>query len=290
MKDINKIILGTAQFGLNYGINNKLGKPARETVFEILNLAYDSGIRFLDTAEVYGDAHKIIGDFHAHNPNRKFNIISKIPHGLIDNLINKIPGYLQELNIDELYALLFHSFDSYKSNRPVIERFRDDKQFNRGLKSIGVSIYTNEQLEEVIDDEMVDIIQLPFNLFDNYNLRGKLIEKAKEKGKEVHTRSAFLQGLFFMEDNSNAIFEALQSELRLIREIARDLTVSISALALNYCLQQNMIDKVLIGVDSKYQLEENLKVIPTEIPERYINEIKSIIVQNRNLLDPSKWS
>ena len=214
----------------------------------------------------------------------------KVISSLIDNLDNKIPEYLQKLNIEELHALLFHSFDSYKSNRPALERLRSDNQFSKGLKSMGVSLYTNEQIEDVISDPIVDIIQLPFNLFDNYNLRGKLIEKAKENGKEVHTRSAFLQGLFFMEDNSNAIHETLKKELRLIREIAADLRISISALALNYCLQQNGIDQVLIGVDSKYQLEENIKVISTEIPYSHISEINSIIIQNKTLLDPSKWN
>ena len=47
MKGTNKLILGTVQFGLNYGINNTIGKPGKENVFQILSYAYDSGIILL---------------------------------------------------------------------------------------------------------------------------------------------------------------------------------------------------------------------------------------------------
>ena len=67
----SKILLGTAQLGLNYGINNKDGKPSVESSIEILSAAYDNNIRFLDTAEAYGDAHEVIGNFHKQYPQKK---------------------------------------------------------------------------------------------------------------------------------------------------------------------------------------------------------------------------
>ena len=42
---ISKLILGTAQMGLDYGINNSLGKIKKEESFKILKNAYDFGIR-----------------------------------------------------------------------------------------------------------------------------------------------------------------------------------------------------------------------------------------------------
>ena len=65
---VNKLILGTVQFGLEYGINNLKGKPDKKTVFEILSYANNKGIKYLDTAELYGDAHNLIGEFHKSNP------------------------------------------------------------------------------------------------------------------------------------------------------------------------------------------------------------------------------
>ena len=52
----NKIILGTAQFGLDYGINNQNGKVSDKDVDQILNYAFESGIKELDTASSYGNS------------------------------------------------------------------------------------------------------------------------------------------------------------------------------------------------------------------------------------------
>ena len=70
----SKLILGTVQFGLNYGINNTIGKMSEDKVFELLETAYDLGIRTLDTAEAYGNAHSVISNFHKQSKKR-FNII-----------------------------------------------------------------------------------------------------------------------------------------------------------------------------------------------------------------------
>ena len=76
MKGTNKIILGTVQFGLNYGINNKFGITKYNEVQKILNYAYNYGIKFLDTAYAYGQAHEIIGLYHQDNPKNQFKIIN----------------------------------------------------------------------------------------------------------------------------------------------------------------------------------------------------------------------
>ena len=283
-----KLILGTVQFGLNYGINNLQGKPDKETVFEIFSYAYENGIRYLDTAELYGNAHDLIGEFHKVNPSRKFQIISKFPHDFEDSLDSKINAYLTKLNVDYLNAILFHSFDSYINHKCQLANFVKLK--NKSIKHIGVSVYTNEQIKEVIDDINIDIIQLPFNLFDNLNLRGELLIKAKAKNKIIHTRSSFLQGLFFMKkDNKNSIRIKLEKELDLIRDISLKSSMSIASIALNYCLNQPNIDGVLIGVDSLQQLKENITFSKHKMQDQYIDQINSIIVDNVELLNPSMW-
>ena len=60
---MNKIVLGTAQFGLDYGINNKRGRIRADEVLRMLDEAASSGIDTVDTAYSYGDSEKIIGDF-----------------------------------------------------------------------------------------------------------------------------------------------------------------------------------------------------------------------------------
>jgi aryl-alcohol dehydrogenase-like predicted oxidoreductase len=286
---VNKLILGTVQFGLEYGINNIKGKPEKETVFEILSYAYDNGIKYLDTAELYGDAHNLIGEFHTLNPTKKFNIITKFPHEFEDSVADKIITYLTQLNVDQLHAILFHSFDSYLKHKDQLKNIIQLK--NISVTYIGVSVYTNEQIDEVISDINIDIIQIPFNLFDNLNQRGELLKKAKNKNKIIHTRSAFLQGLFFMKKNNpNIIRTKLEKELDIITEISLKSNLSIGSIALNYCLMQNNIAGVLIGVDSLKQLKENIAYIENKISNQYVNEIEMINIQNCDLLNPSLWN
>jgi aryl-alcohol dehydrogenase-like predicted oxidoreductase len=285
----DKLILGTVQFGLNYGINNSVGKPKKEHVFQILSYAYERGIRYLDTAELYGNAHDLIGEYHKLNPDKKFNIITKFPHNFDDSLENKINNYLNQLNVDHLEAILFHSFDSYinhKSHLTNLVKFK-----SKIVKYIGVSVYTNKQINEVIDDINIDIIQVPFNLFDNLNQRGELIRKAKSKNKIIHTRSAYLQGLFFMKkDNPNPIRIKLEKAMDFITDISLKSKIPIGSIALNYCLLQPNIDGVLIGVDSLEQLKENINFAENNIPKQFIDEINTIRINNIELLNPSMWN
>ena len=245
----HKFILGTVQMGLDYGINNTNGQVSLENSHEILEYAFNHGIRILDSAEAYGNAHEVIGSFHKNHPDKLFEIITKLPNQFDADISDKVNRYLADLEVFQLYALLFHSFSSYKENIDnfnVLTKLKDSGK----IKYIGVSVYTNEEIEEVILNDDIDIIQLPFNLFDNINLRGDILEKAKSKGKTIHTRSALLQGLFFKDTNDqNKTVQKLKNELVLLSDITKKHNITISQLALSYCMQQSTIDNVLIGVD-----------------------------------------
>ena len=285
-----KLILGTVQMGLPYGINNISGKISLDDSLDILEYAYDKGIEILDSAEAYGNAHQVIGLFHKKYPTKIFKIITKLPNQLDTNIVEKVDNYLNELKVKQLHALLFHSFSSYKSGSNKFDDLRKLK-FDKKIKNIGVSVYTNAEIEEVILNEEIDIVQLPFNLFDNNNLRGELLEKAKSKGKTIHTRSALLQGLFFKDANDrNETVRRLRNELMILSDITKKQNVTISQLALSYCLHQNTIDNVLIGVDSINQLKDNIQSVNYNITSQAINEINKIKVKNMELLNPSLWN
>lgn len=290
MSKIEKLVLGTVQFGLNYGINNTSGKPSKEEVEQILCKAYDSGIGCLDSAEAYGDAHAVIGNFHSNNPDKKFDIITKMPHDLKGNLIEKIQTYMDDLNVKKLKSILFHSFETYKQFEDKLPLLNDYK--HEGLfETIGVSVYTNAQIDDTLKNNFVDVIQLPFNLLDNANLRHSALKRAKNAGKTIHTRSAYLQGLFFMNpENSNSIFQSLGKEIIKLRNLAEQHNIPMQTLALSYCLEQQLIDNVLIGVDNVQQLNENLAVAEFQLPENAIAEINTIFVKNPDLLNPSLWN
>lgn len=287
---MGKLVLGTVQMGLDYGINNSYGKISTEESHKILFKAYSSGITTLDTAEVYGNAHQVIGFFHNHHPDCKFNIISKVPYNIEANSIEiKVKEYLEELEVSCLEVLMFHSFDSFINNRKAIDVLVDLK-FKGYVNHVGVSVYTNEQMEYLLNEDEISVVQLPFNLLDNFTIRGNLIKQLKAKGKIIHTRSAFLQGLFFKNlDNQNKIVQELQSELEILKQITLKFDCSIEELALSYCMQQAYIDSVIVGVDSINQLEANLNASTYNIREESMILINKIQVQDLDLLNPSLW-
>ena len=50
---LSRLMLGTAQFGLNYGIANKQGQLSYETVRDIIKYAYEQGVNCLDTGSIF---------------------------------------------------------------------------------------------------------------------------------------------------------------------------------------------------------------------------------------------
>ena len=274
--------------GLNYGINNTNGKLSFETSCQILSKAFEMGIRTLDTAEAYGNAHNVIGDFHKLNPNFIFNIITKIPHGDITDIQSKVNTYLKDLQVKNLDVLMFHSFESYLSNKECISVLKEFKELGI-INHIGVSVYTNDQIEKLLLDDNITVVQMPFNLLDNISLRGEVMKALKRKGKIIHTRSAFLQGLFFKENFDNDVSQKLSSELTAIRNYAEFENTNLSNLALSYCLNNELIDEVLIGVDSPEQLVDNLKALNYNLNQDLIDKINAIKVKDLDLLNPSLW-
>ena len=61
MNYANKLVLGTVQFGLDYGVNNQSGQVQQSEVNKILQLAKESGIKKIDTSSAYGTSESVLG-------------------------------------------------------------------------------------------------------------------------------------------------------------------------------------------------------------------------------------
>ena len=77
-RTIKKLVLGSAQFGMDYGINNKRGKVPPEEVHLILEKALERGLETIETAFTYGESEKVIGDF-IRKTGCSLKVISKLP-------------------------------------------------------------------------------------------------------------------------------------------------------------------------------------------------------------------
>jgi aryl-alcohol dehydrogenase-like predicted oxidoreductase len=282
----NKLILGTVQLGMDYGINNLDGKPSAELALDILKATEKYGIETLDTAEAYGESHQIINK--AILSGLKFKIGSKIQKLNRDGK-KQVDDILEELGISELDSLSFHSLASLEKvdKTKALEALYQDKRIHK----LGVSVYGNEELEKAINIEGIKLIQLPFNLLDNWSVRGSLISKAKDKGIEIHTRSSFLQGLFFLEEEKfKGSIEALLGPIRELKMLAERSKLSIAELALRYSISFPEIDKVVFGVDKLEQLESNIEVFNKGCLEKEVlDNVNKILVLDQDLLNPGLW-
>ena len=289
-ENYEKIVIGTAQFGMNYGIANKLGRISADEMSSILIYAKSKGINTLDTAIGYGDCHNKLGNLGI----EELEIISKFSHFGNDisqiklNLLSQITKSLKELKISSFNTILLHSpndlLNQYKYE--VYDALISAK--NNGLcKKIGVSGYCPKQIINLTKEFKIDVIQLPFNVFNNEIANDKILNYLKFSGMELHVRSIFLQGLLLMEshernpyfDNWKELFE--KWELWLKQNKISKLEGCIS-----YVLQNKFIDKVVIGIDSKKHFCEILNVFKNSNTQTIPDIFSS---SDQNLINPINW-
>lgn len=286
----SKIILGTVQFGMHYGINNSTGQLTEEKVFEILDSAYNSNITILDTAAAYGNAEERIGNYIKSRSDKTFKIITKFNLKQGDTPLESLEKSLSNLKVNQVDTIMFHSFEDFKqTSKKDIEKLVAQK--GETFLKLGISLYTNEQADEICDYDLFEVVQTPFNALDNQNLRGETLTKLQKNDVENHTRSVFLQGLFFMDVNKIPIkLHPLKPYLEQLDLITKDFNVEKSALALHYPLSKSYIDGLLIGVDSLEQMENNINMLASEIPYQAIDAVDAIIVKESYLLNPAIWN
>ena len=253
MNSIQKICIGTAQFGSSYGINNQTGVPKDAELASIFSLANQAGIDVLDTAQAYGNAEERIGDLSGN----EFNVISKFKE-----LTAPFPFHLElkeslkKLRIRSLYGYMAHDSDLLIENKSWWKGLQLAKE--QGLvKKIGYSLYSVDQLESLLNKQIIpDVIQFPYNVLDR-RFQSFLPEMAS-MGVEIHIRSIYLQGLLLMEPNHipNKLLP-LQPFLNTVREIAKRNQLSIGQICLGFVINNPLINKVVIGIDNLAQLKEN---------------------------------
>ncbi len=282
------IILGTVQFGIKYGINNLSDKPTDSQVFQILDTAWDNDVNTLDTADAYGDAIKIISSYHQ-NSGKLFKINTKFKNLDVLSINTKLKSDLLSLQCPQINTLFFHSYAEYKNSNHILLQLLKAKDDGL-ISSIGVSIYTNEELLHVINDLQIDVIQLPFNLLDNDFQRGKFLKIAKEKNKKIQVRSIFLQGLFFMNikevPKKLAILKPWLEKIEKLSELS---DIPKESLCLLYPNSHEYIDEIIIGVDTQYQLLQNLKSLKLFLPVAIKKEIDQISIIPSSILYPPNW-
>ena len=284
-----KFAIGTAQFGMKYGIANKSGQVTHEEIKNILSFCVSNNINTLDTAISYGDSENLLGK----NGVNDFQIITKLPAipkntKNIKKWINdSINDSILRLNVSNLYGLLLHSPLQLLEETGIIIYDELIKLKETGkISKIGISVYDPIELHKILKFYKLDIVQLPLNIFDRRFEQTNWLKKLKENGIEIHVRSIFLQGLLLMKPDERPLYFSKWKNL--FYEYDNWLffnKYSAIKACLNFALSFTEIDKIIFGVDSL----TNLKQIINSVDISCENFPDNLISNELDLINPALW-
>lgn len=281
-----KLALGTVQFGIKYGINNTSGVPENSEIVKIVNLAEKAGIKVIDTALSYGDAEEKISTFIKDS----FQVVTKFSNPTDkNNLISQFKKSKLNLRTEKLYGYLAHNADNLIQNPYLWETLLQFKEQGE-VEKIGYSLYTPDQLEKLLQLNLIpNLVQIPYSLLDR-KFEPYLVQ-LKNLDIEIHVRSVFLQGLYFMDTlKLPKKLLPLKSALHQLQVICNKKNISIGSLALNFIIENSLVDCVVIGVEKAVQLEQNIKKIAEwNCDPDIFSEVKALKLTHKELLNPSNW-
>ena len=204
-----QLALGTAQFGLDYGITNEAGKLDDETAASLLRECCSLGVTLLDTAGGYGDSEERLGRFLADAPPYPWRVVTKTPAARASRFTGDHLKTFQDawqlsrrrLGRETIDALLVHHADDLLvPGGDALYGWLRELRASGEVVHIGVSVYDGTQVEKLLaqcadGDRFFDIVQLPASIADQRLLEGGALLRLRELGVEVHARSLYLQGL-----------------------------------------------------------------------------------------------
>jgi aryl-alcohol dehydrogenase-like predicted oxidoreductase len=284
-----RLALGTVQFGLPYGISNQTGQVSRSEAKQMLQLSQANGIDTLDTAIGYGESETLLGEIGIEG----FRIITNLP--AVPDACTDITQWVQKqinasrlrLGINVIYGLLLHSPEQLIGPKgKLLKKILQDLK-NRGqVKKVGISIYDPDQLNVITEIFSPDIVQTPFNLLDRRIHTTGWLQRLKDNGVEIHTRSIFLQGLLLMSRSAIPPQFAPWSNLwDTWHNWLVDKNISAVAACLAFVLTFPAIDRIVVGADSTNQLNEIINAAG-----QMFTDFPDLESKSESLINPSKWN
>ena len=282
----NKLAIGTVQFGLDYGIANQSGQVSEMGVQSILDFAYENEINTLDTAKDYGKSEASIGNYLKQTEN-SWDIITKVSSA--KNVIEQIQDSAEKLTVKPS-VVLAHTAEVYFKESFQLEI--KEAKIKQLIQNFGVSLYSEEELNQVLDSKIKpDVIQLPMNILDTRLYRCGVLSKLFDREIEIHVRSAFLQGLFYLsEAELEDGFKDVIPYLEKLKSISADIGLTLSELSLLWLVSLKEVSKIIIGVENVSQLKTHLDTLKKNVDPSVFEEALSIYYENENILNPSLWT
>ena len=287
-----KLALGGAQFGLTYGVSNKCGQVSRDEAREIVDLARQAGVDTVDTAIAYGDSEACLGDAGVSD----FRVVTKLPplpDGIQDVaqwVLAQVRGSVARLRVTRLHALMLHRADQLlgRHGQALAVALKQAQQEGLVIK-VGVSVYDPEQLAAIMPVFSPSIVQAPLNLLDRRLERSGWLQRLHNAGVEVHTRSAFLQGLLLMDQAAMPErFKRWEGLWQTWQAWLEAQPMSATRACLQYPLSLPQVDRVVVGISSFVEWRTLLVDATAAISGK--SALPDLVCLDPELINPSTWN
>jgi spore coat polysaccharide biosynthesis protein SpsF (cytidylyltransferase family)/aryl-alcohol dehydrogenase-like predicted oxidoreductase len=303
-----KLVLGSAQLGMAYGIANESGKPDQATVTTLIKTAIAHGVTFIDTARAYGDSEKVIGNALKNGWEGRAKIITKLapltdcPSDATPSTVNafvdaSVFQSCAALRTQTLDVLMLHRASQLTDwSGTVWSRLLKHRAEGR-LKALGASVQSPLELELALATPEVEFIQMPFNVLDwRWATQIPAIREAKrQRPLVIHVRSALLQGLLTSTtpthwhkanvSNPEPVIEWLRDQCH---QAGRS---SVADFCLSFVQTLDWVDGVVVGMETLKQFEENIQVFcGTGLSDQQMHAIlSSRPLLDEDTLNPARW-
>jgi len=282
----------------------------RENAVQSIKTAYDLGINFFDTANVYerGAAEELVGKALKEYPRESYVLATKAfwPMGEGPNdrglsrkhVVEQANASLKRLGHEYVDIFYCHRHDP---ETPLYETLRaiDDLVRQGKVLYVGVSEWQASQIAEalgVADRYLLDRIvvnQPVYNMFERY-IEKEVVPLSERSGIGQVVFSPLAQGLLtgkytsasdIPQDSRAAkldwvrkgITEEKIAKVKQLEGIAKELDVSVGNLALAWILRLNNVASALVGASRPEQVTENAKASGIELSDDVLSRIEEIL-------------
>ncbi|MDR6881426.1 aldo/keto reductase family protein [Bacillus sp. 3255] len=302
---VSEISLGS---WLTYG-----GYVERENAVNSIHKAYELGINFFDTANVYerGEAEKVVGEVLKAYPRHSYVLATKVFGQMGDgpndrglsrkHIFEQLHASLKRLDTDYVDVYYCHRFDK---ETPIEETLRalDDLVTQGKVLYVGVSEWTAAQMAQalaVADKYLLDriIVNQPiYNLFNRY-IEKEVIPLGEQQGIGQVVFSPLAQGLLTgkyksvadipqdsraakLDNFRKGLTEENIAKVNRLEAVAAELNMSIGNLALAWILRQPNVASALVGASRPEQVEENVKASEITLSADVLERVEAIMTNS----------
>ncbi len=305
----SKLVLGGAQLGMDYGINNQVGMPGQSQADEILKTAVSNGVEMIDTASAYGKSESVVGKALANGWSSRAKVITKLAtldefDDSADSLCistavkSSVIGSCKNLQLDQLFCLMLHRVAHLNKWNGTVWQTLKQLKAEGFINFLGASVQSPAELIECLRVEDISYIQMPFNVLDYRWVEAidMIKEIKKNRHLHIHARSALLQGVLATDDDSVWHRIGVNRAAEYVQWLKQNADLygfeSTAGFAISYVRSQDWVDGVVVGIDNMDQLKANIQIFT----ERLLGDRQLLSIDRcrpkiiEHSLDPSNWS